>query len=48
MIMHKTFSHENEGIDAVLEKVCSLDPNGEIGLLIKEKIVEIKEKGWIK
>ena len=39
---------ENEGIDAVLEKVCSLNPNGELGLLIKEKINEIKQKGWIK
>lgn len=39
---------ENEGYDAILEKVCSLDPNGELGLLIKEKIAQIKEWGWLK
>lgn len=39
---------EKEGYDAVLEKVCSLDPNGQLGLLIKDKIAEIKAKGWIK
>lgn len=39
---------ENEGYDAILKKVCALDPNGELGLLIKEKIVQIKEWGWLK
>lgn len=36
-----------EGIDVVIEKVCKLDPNGELGLLIKEKIALLKEWGWI-
>lgn len=36
-----------QGIDAVLQDVCSLDPNGELGLLIKEKIELLKEWGWI-
>ena len=36
-----------EGIDAVIEKVCKLDPNGELGMLIKEKIELLKEWGWI-
>lgn len=36
-----------EGIDAILEKVCQLDPNGELGLLVKEKIELLKEWGWI-
>lgn len=36
-----------EGIDAVIEKVCKLDPNGELGMLIKEKIALLKEWGWI-
>lgn len=36
-----------EGVDAVLEKVCKLDPNGELGLMIKEKIALLKEWGWI-
>lgn len=36
---------ENEGYDAVLEKVCSLDPNGELAMLVKEKIALIKEWG---
>ncbi len=39
---------ENEGYDAILEKVCSLDPNGELGMLVKEKIAQIKEWGWLK
>lgn len=39
---------KEEGIDAVLEKVCGIDPNGELGLLIKEKIEKIKEWGWLK
>lgn len=36
-----------EGIDAVIEKVCKLDPNGELGMLVKEKIELLKEWGWI-
>lgn len=36
-----------EGVDAVLTKVCSLDPNGTIGKLVKEKIELLKEWGWI-
>ena len=39
---------ENEGYDAILRDVCSLDPNGELGLLVKEKIARIKEWGWLK
>jgi len=38
---------EEEGIDAILEKVCEQDPNGELGLLIKEKITLLKKWGWI-
>ena len=38
---------ENEGYDAVLAQVCQLDPNGELGLLVKEKLARIKEWGWI-
>ena len=37
-----------EGVDAVIEKVCKLDPNGELGMLIKEKIEVLKEWGWIR
>ena len=37
----------NEGIDAVLEKVCKLDPNGELAMLIKEKEQLLKKWGWI-
>ncbi|MBQ8642952.1 MAG: hypothetical protein IJ480_12135 [Clostridia bacterium] len=36
-----------EGIDAVLTKVCSLEPDGIIGRLVKEKIELLKEWGWI-
>jgi len=38
---------EKEGIDAVLEKVCKLDPKGELGSLIKEKLALLREWGWI-
>ena len=38
---------KEEGVDAVLEKVCQLDPKGELGMLIKEKIRLLKEWGWI-
>lgn len=38
---------EEEGIDAVLEKVCGLNPEGHLGCLIKEKIELLKEWGWI-
>lgn len=36
-----------ESIDAVLEKICKLDPQGELGMLIKEKIELLKAWGWI-
>lgn len=39
---------KEEGVDAVLEKVCKLDKNSPLSLLIKEKIELLKEKGWIK
>ncbi len=39
---------ENEGIDAILEKVCSLEPNGELGMMVKEKIELLKSWGYIK
>lgn len=38
---------ENDGIDTVLSEVCKLDPNGELGLMIKDKIRLLKEWGWI-
>lgn len=38
---------KEEGVDYILEHVCELDPNGELGMLIKEKIALLKEWGWI-
>ena len=38
---------KEEGIDYIIEKVCEQDPNGELGMLIKEKIELLKEWGWI-
>ena len=38
---------ETRGYDAILSEVCSLDPDGELGKLIKEKIALIKEWGWL-
>ena len=39
---------ETQGIDAVIRDVCKLDPDGTLGILIKEKIQLLKSKGWIK
>ena len=39
---------ENEGYDAILRNVCSVDPDGELGMLVKEKIELIKKWGWLK
>ena len=36
-----------EGIDAVLEKVCQISSDGDLAKLIKEKIELLKEWGWI-
>lgn len=36
------------GIDGVLEQVCKIDPNGELGKLVKEKVELIKKWGWVK
>ena len=36
-----------EGIDAVLTKVCGIEADGELGMLIKSKIELLKEWGWI-
>ena len=38
---------KEEGIDAIIEKVCKLDPQGELAMLIKEKIELLKTWGWI-
>lgn len=43
-----TALREQQGYDAVLREVCSIDPAGELGLLIKEKIAQIKTWGWLK
>lgn len=39
---------ETEGAEAVLEKVCKLDINGELAQLVLEKVKLIKEWGWLK
>ena len=36
-----------KGIDYVLENVCKLDANGSLGILIKEKIQMLRQKGYI-
>lgn len=38
---------KEEGIDAVLTKVCQIDANGALGELIKTKITLLKERGWV-
>lgn len=39
---------ETEGYDAVLTKVCGIDADGVLGLLVKEKLAAIKSWGWLK
>ena len=39
---------ENQGIDYVIENVCKLDPAGELGMKIKEKIEMLRQEGYIK
>ncbi len=39
---------EEEGVSAVIEKVCKLEPDGKLAKLILEKVDLIKEWGWIK
>jgi mannitol-1-phosphate 5-dehydrogenase len=36
----------SEGLDAVLQKVCEIDPNGELGQLIKQRLPELE--GFVK
>lgn len=38
---------ETEGYEAILQKVCCLEPNSELGNLILEKIELIRQWGWI-
>lgn len=38
---------ETKGVDTVLSEVCKLDPNGAIGMLVKEKIEWLRAKGWL-
>lgn len=42
----KTLRQE-QGYDALLQQVCQIDPNGTLGMLIKEKIALIRQWGWI-
>jgi len=37
----------SEGIDAVLADICKIDPLCNLGVLVKEKIGELKKRGWI-
>lgn len=39
---------EEEGIDAVLTKVCGIEKDGTLANMIKEKIEYIKKMGWLK
>lgn len=38
---------EEEGIDCILEKVCGLDPSGDLAELVRKKIELLKDWGWI-
>ena len=38
---------KEEGVDTIIQKVCKLDPQSELAMLIKEKIELLKTWGWI-
>lgn len=38
---------KEKGVDYVLEKVCKIDPNGELALMVKDKIEMLRKKGYI-
>lgn len=38
---------KERGVDGVLREVCGLDPEGEIAVLVKDKIRELKERGYL-
>ncbi|MBE7011350.1 MAG: mannitol-1-phosphate 5-dehydrogenase [Ruminococcaceae bacterium] len=38
---------QEKGVDYVLENVCKLDPNGNIAMLVKEKIELLRNEGYI-
>lgn len=38
---------KEEGIDSILEKVCKIDPQGSLAMLIKEKIEMLRKEGYI-
>lgn len=42
-----TRMRKEEGIDAILKKVCALEAEGHLGMLIKSKIELLKKWGWI-
>ncbi len=42
-----TRMRKEEGIDAILKKVCGLKTEGHLGMLIKSKIELLKKWGWI-
>ena len=39
---------ESKGIDYILETISEIDPQGEVALLIKEAIEDLKSRGWIR
>lgn len=39
---------EEEGFDAIISKVCKLDVNSELAILIKEKLEYVRQIGWVK
>jgi mannitol-1-phosphate 5-dehydrogenase len=39
---------EEEGIDSILVSVCGIEADGELAALIRQGIVQLKNRGWIK
>lgn len=39
---------EEEGFDEIISKVCKLDVNSELAILIKEKLEYVRQIGWVK
>jgi mannitol-1-phosphate 5-dehydrogenase len=39
---------ETKGIDYILEYICRIEPGGKLGTIVKQKVYELKCRGWIK
>lgn len=39
---------KTNGLDYILENICKIEPCGKLGTIVKQKVHELKKRGWIK